>query len=83
VHDTAATVDCLPMYSPLWRGRSVDVSGLPTRAGTLAYAVRWHGERPALLWELDQPGTLSARALDPNWTSDDARGEALLAQAGK
>ncbi|MBA2609331.1 MAG: hypothetical protein H0U92_10355 [Actinobacteria bacterium] len=81
VHDGGATVDCLPAYTPAWRGRSVDVSGLPTNAGTLAYAVRWHGDRPALLWEMDPPATLTARAVDANWRTDEAQGEALLTLA--
>ena len=27
----------------------------PTHYGTMSFAVRWHGDRPALLWELDAP----------------------------
>ncbi|HYD09429.1 MAG TPA: hypothetical protein VEA78_04950, partial [Acidimicrobiales bacterium] len=36
-----------------WLGQGFEVHGAPTHGGTLSYAVRWHGERPALLWELD------------------------------
>ncbi len=54
----------------------------PTAAGRLSFAVRWHGERPALLWELEPrsgPVALSAPGLDPSWTSSQSSGEALLA----
>lgn len=80
VDDAGGAIDCLRGFNDTWRGRSVDVAGLPTNEGTLSYALRWHGERPALLWEIATAGvTLSARALDPNWSTDDAAGEALLA----
>ncbi len=80
VDDSTAIVDCLPGFDATWRGRSVDIAALPTNHGTLAFAVRWHGERPALLWEIEPKGaTLRARALDPAWSTDDAAGEALLA----
>jgi hypothetical protein len=55
----------------------------------LSFALRWHGERPALLWELSgatTPSTVSTSrscmrggGLDPAWSSDQASGEALLA----
>jgi hypothetical protein len=64
-----------------WRGRSVEVHDAPTAAGRLSFAVRWHGERPALLWELDPrsgPVALTAPGLDPRWTSSQSSGEALL-----
>ena len=45
--------------------------------------MRWHGDRPALLWELaphdDRPVRLRASRLDPTWSSTDRAGEALLA----
>src|SRR5439155_1947885 len=66
-----------------WWGRALEVHDAPTHAGTLSYAVRWHGERPALLWELvrhdDVPVTwLTAPGLDPSWSSEEPRGEVLL-----
>jgi hypothetical protein len=45
----------LPAWDDGWYGQSVDVHGLRTRYGTASFALRWHGERPALLWEVD-PG---------------------------
>ncbi|WP_419926834.1 hypothetical protein [Candidatus Poriferisocius sp.] len=73
-----------PGFRPAWRGGPLAVYGLPTRFGPVSYAVRWHGARPALLWELDpRPGqgavTVRASALDKSWSSDQASGEALLA----
>jgi hypothetical protein len=46
--------------------------------------VRWHGTRPALLWELTPfPDAgevrLSIPGLDPAWSSTALRGDALLA----
>jgi hypothetical protein len=66
-----------------WAGQSVEVEKAPTHAGDLSFAVRWHGDRPALLWELDRrattPVTITAPGLDPNWSTTEVRGEALLA----
>jgi hypothetical protein len=62
-----------------WRGQSIEVHDAPTRAGRVSYAVRWHGPRPALLWECERPIRLSAPGLDPAWSTSEARGEALLA----
>lgn len=68
-----------------WLGRGVEVHDAPTWWGHVSYAVRWHGARPALLWELaphdDLPGPvrLTAPGLDPSWSTTEARGETLLA----
>jgi hypothetical protein len=64
---------------PEWRGRPIEVHGAPTRAGRLSYAVRWHGDRPALLWSAPPGVRLCAPGLDADWSSDEQRGEALLA----
>lgn len=62
-----------------WVGQPVDVRDAPTRRGPVSCSVRWHGDRPALLWD-GPPGTaFAAPGLDPEWSSDDARGDALLA----
>jgi hypothetical protein len=59
------------------------VHDLPTASGTLSFAVRWHGSRPALLWEVEGEGPVHLRApgLDPAWSSTERRGEALLTGA--
>jgi hypothetical protein len=64
---------------PEWRGQDLEVHDAPTRAGGVSYAVRWHGARPALLWECERPIRLSAPGLDRAWSTSEARGEALLA----
>jgi len=45
----------------------------------LSFAVRWHGPRPALLWEAPAGVTLRAPSLDPGWSSHETAGETLLA----
>lgn len=61
-----------------WWGQNLEFRGVtadPRRS--LSAAVRWHGERPALLWEVDGPVGLTLDA-DGDWCSSDARGETLL-----
>jgi hypothetical protein len=67
-----------------WWGTGWEAHEVPTRFGRFGYAVRWHGDRPALLWELHpHPGIALPRlrlpGLDPSWVGDGAVGEALLA----
>ena len=66
-----------------WAGQGLEVVDAPTHHGLLSFALRWHGDRPALLWDLRPrtPGavTLTAPGLDPTWSTTEARGEALLA----
>ena len=70
----------LPRFPDDWLGQEVEGHRLPTRAGLLAFALRWHGARPALLWELDGSGPSHLTiGLDPAWSSDRPSGEALLA----
>ena len=78
--DGIAVVPALP---PAWRGQGFEAHGLPLQSGnSLAYAVRWHGPRPALLWELGVPEGAGVPPLtsgiDPTWRTVEARGEALL-----
>lgn len=79
----------VPELPEAWLGRPLEAHDVPTPWGRLSFAVRWHGARPALLWELDAPadrgrpdGTpvrLVAPGLDPTWSSTEAAGDALLA----
>jgi hypothetical protein len=76
------SVALLPVLLPGWLGAGIEVHGLPTVAGPLSFALRWHGERPALLWQFDGDGMqprLTAGGLDPAWSGAGRRGEALLA----
>lgn len=73
-----------PMVPAAWLGRDLAVHDAPTGHGRLSFALRWHGARPALLWELEpragagRPVRLCAPGLDPSWSSTEPRGEALL-----
>jgi hypothetical protein len=62
-----------------WRGADFEAHGLVVaRSTTLSFAVRWHGERPAVIWELTgTPVELRAPAVDPGWRTTAASGEAL------
>ena len=46
----------------------------------ISFAVRWHGEKPALLWEIDGPigARVVASAVDHTFSSTEMRGETLL-----
>jgi hypothetical protein len=86
VHDVERRLadggDLLPTGIPTrWLGANFEIHDVPTSAvSTVSYAVRWHGDRPAVLWE--QAGVaqqLTASAVDATWTSGDPAGEALWA----
>lgn len=84
VADHGDTLDLAPGFRAAWQGGPLAVYDLPTRFGLVSYAIRWHGPRPALLWELDSrsgqtPVTVRAPALDESWSSDEPTGETLLA----
>jgi hypothetical protein len=68
------------LFPPEWAGQDVEVREAPTHFGRISYALRWHGERPALLWECERPGVrLTVPGLDPSWSTTVGAGEALLA----
>lgn len=72
-----------PVVPDTWLGQGWAVHDLPTEVGRFGYAVRWHGDRAALLWELEaRPGRgpvrLRAPGLDPGWSTTETSGEALL-----
>lgn len=68
-----------------WLGQPVEVHDVPTRIGKVSWAVRWHGERPALLWDVvahDPDGSapeVTAPGLDPAFAATGWQGETLLA----
>ena len=67
-----------------WLGQGIEVHEAPTDLGTFSFGIRWHGPRPALLWELEpHPGVsgleLTAPGIDPTWRGSGLRGDALLA----
>lgn len=80
VQPTVEGAALLPAGLPAaWMGEHFEVYGLPTgTGGTASFALRWHGARPAVLWEQTPPsGLLTAPVLAPDWRSDEPKGEAL------
>jgi hypothetical protein len=71
-------VELLGDWPHEWIGQPIDVRDAPTRRGPVSFAVRWHGDRPALLWEVPDGVRVTAPGLDATWSTTDARGEALL-----
>ena len=80
VRESDPTIDLLPGFPPDWLGQSLTVDTVPLRAGPLSFAVRWHGARPALLWDAPPGVELRVPALDPAWSSREPAGETLLAE---
>ena len=86
VRDEPDGLALLPVFTDAWYGGGIDVHDLPTDWGHLSYAIRWHGQRPAILWELAPwdanaaPARLSVPGLDAAWSTTERRGEALLAE---
>ena len=65
----------------LWLGANLEchrVAAGPLH--TVSFGIRWHGEKPALLWEVSGPAgvKLDAGICDPTWTSVESAGETLL-----
>ncbi|HEY4376448.1 MAG TPA: hypothetical protein VGM93_04790, partial [Acidimicrobiales bacterium] len=83
IEDSGPGLSLVPVFSPAWYGGPIEVHDAPTTHGTLSFAVRWHGQRPALLWDLrpigDEPVELRIPGLDRAWSTTDPRGDALLA----
>ena len=75
-------VALFPSYNPRWFNVLIEVSNMPTSNGGIGYAVRWHGDRPALLWEGNFSSEVSfiSPEFDPNWESRETQGEALFPQ---
>jgi len=75
-------------WDPQWAGVGVEAHDVVTPWGRAGFALRWHGNRPAVLWEIepgpgtdvDTPPLLTAPAIDPTWTGEGWQGEALLAE---
>ncbi len=64
-------------------GRRIAVHDADSPFGKVSVAIRWHGARPAVLWDIaaapaDQV-KLTCSTLDPSWSTAEHRGEALLA----
>ena len=76
------TVTLMPDGLPRrWWGNSCEVFDVPAGPDhRISFAIRWHGERPAVLWEVVGPPGLALRSgADEKWATIDASGEALWA----
>jgi len=77
----------LPYFPAGWRGGNAEYVGVGVfPSGTVSYAIRWHGARPALLWDTAGSATQSSitcPGLDPDWEADSPKGDALLAGASE
>lgn len=78
VGDGDTTLTLLGDWPRDWDGLAIDVRDAPTRRGPVSYSVRWHGDRPALLWDAPEGVAVTAPGLDPSWSATQPRGEALL-----
>ena len=79
---TGGTIDLLPGMRPKWYGQSLSFSRMPAAGARMSCALRWHGARPALLWEFDgdvpEGYEVTCRQLDPSFSSTERSGEVLL-----
>lgn len=65
----------------LWRGASIDCRRIVADATrTVSFGLRWHGAKPAVLWEIDGDEGLAVDAglTDPTFRTTQRSGEALL-----
>ena len=79
--DSPSVIEMLPDVPDSWLGQSIDVRSCGTANGRISFSVRWHGSRPALLWERlggSDAVELRCPGLDPAWSTLDRSGEALL-----
>ncbi|MGQ0823640.1 MAG: hypothetical protein ACT4OX_01185 [Actinomycetota bacterium] len=72
-------VALLPGFRPEWLGQPIAATDVPVDGGVASFALRWHGARPALLWDAPAGTSLCAPALDDSWSTTEPAGEALLA----
>jgi hypothetical protein len=65
----------------LWLGANLECHRVVAGAfHTVSFGIRWHGEKPALLWEVSGPAgiKLDAGICDPTWSTVESTGETLL-----
>lgn len=74
-------VDLFPGFTLDWRGTSFDARNITVADGRLSVGVRWHGSRPAVLWEFTGSSAiaLTCSSIDTAWEAFGRSGDALLA----
>lgn len=81
VEPAAGHAVLVPVLPEPWLGQPLEVHDAALAGGVrLSFAVRWHGSRPALLWEASGPLRLTAPGLDPSFVARGSRGEVLLTE---
>ena len=71
-------VELLQHLPAEWAGAPLEVYNIPLRGGFISYAIRWHGIRPALLWESTGVRKITIPGIDPTFSTTEASGEFLL-----
>jgi len=80
ISEVEGGVAVLPVMPEAWRGGPIEVHDARAGGARVSYAIRWHDDRPALLWTVEGgPLRLSAPGLDRGWSTTDPSGETLLA----
>jgi hypothetical protein len=74
------TLVLLPGFRPEWLGANLAVHDFALRRGVASFALRWHGARPALLWDVPAGYRVTVPALDSAFEASEPAGETLLAE---
>ncbi|HTL83788.1 MAG TPA: hypothetical protein VL856_01295 [Acidimicrobiia bacterium] len=80
IRDYDDDIDILPGFRSEWLGQHLAVHDAPLWRGACSFALRWHGARPALLWDAPPDCRVKAPVLDATWSSREQAGETLLAE---
>lgn len=77
---TGGPVAIVPGVPAEWFGAAMEAHAVPVTGGAVAFGVRWHGERPAVLWDVvtSAPTSVCAPSLDADWSDERPKAEALL-----
>ncbi len=78
IRDSGSSVDLFPHFPAAWLGLGIALNNVPLRRGSMSVVLRWHGNRPALLWECEGDFAITASKLSPEFCSDAKSGEVLL-----
>jgi len=89
VSDGPGEIRLLSEMPVAWRGTNVEAHNVMCADGILSFGLRWHGPRPALLWEFEpaqgaESSTfrLTVPGVSSDWVGTERAGEALLPDPG-